>query len=82
MDRVIPESELTGEVSVPEGCDLYYVKLVGIGPNALSAKGGVAADVVGSVQGYYFIAPTDEIEDRLVQIVRRCFANRRSQKQE
>lgn len=82
MGQAIPESEAEGKLfAVPEGSDLYYIKLVGIGPNALAEKNGSAADVVDGVQGYYFVAPTDEIEEQLVSIVKRCFDARRQQKE-
>lgn len=80
MGQVIPENEAANKLfSVPDGHDLYYVKLVGIGPNALARHNGSAAKVIDEVQGHYFVAPPDQIEEQLIAIVRRCFANRRQQ---
>ena len=81
MGQAIPENEVVGKLlAVEDGNDLYYIKLVGIGPQALAAKNGSAADVVDEVPGYYFVAPTDDIETQIIAIVKSCFADRRKQK--
>jgi hypothetical protein len=59
--------------------DLYYIKLVGIGPNALAAKNGNADEVIKDIPGHYFRAPIDDIEQQLIDIIKRCFADRRQQ---
>lgn len=80
MDLVIPEEEAQDkQLVVPDDHDLYYVKLVGLGPNALAQEEGIASRVVDGVQGYYFLGPINVIEEQLVTIVRRCFADRRKQ---
>ncbi len=78
--RIIPEDELTGvELMPPQGCDLYYIKLVGIGPQALEQNKNVPSNLLGQTKGFYLVAPTVEIETSLISIIQRAFAERRMQ---
>lgn len=78
--RIIPEDELVGvELVPPKGCDLYYIKLVGIGPQALKQNQDIPSNLLSTTRGFYLVAPTTDIETSLISIIQRAFAERRMQ---
>lgn len=79
MSNVIPEASISEKVVVPDGSDLFYFKLVGIGPKTLEINEGSAAKIVATVGGYFIVAPRAEIQQAIVDIVSRAFAQRKTQ---
>jgi hypothetical protein len=78
--RIIKESDLgEKQVSVPEGHDLYYFKIVGIGPKTLSESGGLPGKIPEVVPGFFILGSRETIEADIHDIVKRAFEHRKNQ---
>lgn len=78
MSKVIPEGEVEGKpisVNFDEGQHLYYLKLIGVGPNTLERTNSQPLDVLKSVGGHLVVGTEAELREALHAIVDRALDN-------
>ena len=78
--KIILEQDILGKaISISNDNDLFYIKLVGIGPNALKEHSNKPSDVIEKVYGFYVVGSKDKIENSIIDIVHNAFEHRRKQ---
>lgn len=71
--KIIKEDDLFDKaLDVDQGNKLFYIKLVGIGPNALSEHANAPVQVVQGQPGFFLISDPNEIRQTLHEIVDRA----------